>query len=50
VEWEREQELKWVTELPNYELRWAQRLADRQGQNQERHEGRQEGENSGGQV
>jgi len=27
VEWEREQELKWVTELPNYELHWAQRLA-----------------------
>jgi len=27
VEWEREQELKWVTELPNYELQWAQHLA-----------------------
>ncbi|HKA56404.1 MAG TPA: ferritin-like domain-containing protein [Candidatus Binatia bacterium] len=25
VEWEREQELKWVTELPSYELEWAQR-------------------------
>jgi hypothetical protein len=25
VEWERQQELKWVTELPNYELRWTQR-------------------------
>jgi hypothetical protein len=25
VEWEREQELKWVTELPNYELQWARR-------------------------
>jgi bacterioferritin (cytochrome b1) len=50
VEWEREQELKWVTELPNHELQWAQRLADRQGQKQERHEGRREGENSGGQV
>jgi rubrerythrin len=22
-EWEREQELKWVTELPNYELQWV---------------------------
>ncbi|HEV8712170.1 MAG TPA: ferritin-like domain-containing protein [Candidatus Binatia bacterium] len=27
VEWEREQELKWVTELPNYELQWVRHLA-----------------------
>lgn len=27
VEWEREQEFKWNTELPQYELRWARRLS-----------------------
>lgn len=27
AEWEREQELKWVTELPNYELQWTQHPA-----------------------
>jgi hypothetical protein len=27
VEWERQQELKWVTELPTYELHWEQQLS-----------------------